>query len=465
MQRLIGMTMATAALALAASVAGNDFTAHPESESWDPSCGLFVTWNGWRVLPWDRGDCDEQQPFELEPCGGITYMPHPGGEMFTGYGPTALHPQTQCTFERVRRRGGALAVMIRSRSAPIPYVVDELVVGAPDAAANIVESVPDLEYMLMDLSGDFNLARRNVRRIGQLVRQSSANPRLGNYGWFPGDVDTSVANENRADRSLESQAYLESDLTVAMPSCYPIDNVVNGHLDPDCFNGPAPNPASAMFWFPLERLSIAARALPDGHELIPFVSSYICKGICDGPPPPPDTLAALIQHFRLRGADGLVIFPGSDVVQPNITDDEFEALALNAWRELDPYFLSGDAQPLNLFTKKQTGVEWSGILTPRHLVVLTTNLGSERRPTVSLPAIDDLPTSVIARQGHHLHVWERPQPSADLDNDGRVGVLDLLILLSQYGDACGPCLADLNADNLVDTADLLILLQQWTASG
>ncbi|HRP63405.1 MAG TPA: hypothetical protein PK400_08950 [Phycisphaerales bacterium] len=50
----------------------------------------------------------------------------------------------------------------------------------------------------------------------------------------------------------------------------------------------------------------------------------------------------------------------------------------------------------------------------------------------------------------------------DLNNDGCVDVLDLLILLGSWGP-CGkaPCAADLNSSGAVDVQDLLILLSNW----
>ena len=51
----------------------------------------------------------------------------------------------------------------------------------------------------------------------------------------------------------------------------------------------------------------------------------------------------------------------------------------------------------------------------------------------------------------------------DLDNDGQVGVKDLLILLGSWGpcDNCDNCPADLNSDCVVGVDDLLILLGNW----
>ncbi|MCH8259924.1 MAG: hypothetical protein IIC46_06930, partial [Planctomycetes bacterium] len=51
----------------------------------------------------------------------------------------------------------------------------------------------------------------------------------------------------------------------------------------------------------------------------------------------------------------------------------------------------------------------------------------------------------------------------DLDNDGEVGVKDLLILLGNWGpcDNCAACAADLDGNGVVGVVDLLILLGNW----
>lgn len=62
-----------------------------------------------------------------------------------------------------------------------------------------------------------------------------------------------------------------------------------------------------------------------------------------------------------------------------------------------------------------------------------------------------------------FHVANESCISGDLNNDGHVDVLDLLILLGAWG-VCPPfepCLADLNGTNTVDVQDLLILLANW----
>ena len=49
----------------------------------------------------------------------------------------------------------------------------------------------------------------------------------------------------------------------------------------------------------------------------------------------------------------------------------------------------------------------------------------------------------------------------DLDQNGEVNVLDLLILLADWGPCNGPCAADLNQDGTVNVLDLLLLLGTW----
>ena len=50
---------------------------------------------------------------------------------------------------------------------------------------------------------------------------------------------------------------------------------------------------------------------------------------------------------------------------------------------------------------------------------------------------------------------------ADLDGDGFVGVMDLILLLGQLGPCTGSCWADMDHDGMVGVTDLLILLGNW----
>ncbi len=63
-----------------------------------------------------------------------------------------------------------------------------------------------------------------------------------------------------------------------------------------------------------------------------------------------------------------------------------------------------------------------------------------------------------------LALW-RPPLAGDVDGDGTVGILDLLVMLGGWGPcggACPPsCLADLDHDCSVGVTDLLALLADW----
>ncbi len=54
-------------------------------------------------------------------------------------------------------------------------------------------------------------------------------------------------------------------------------------------------------------------------------------------------------------------------------------------------------------------------------------------------------------------------PPGDVDGDGSVGVVDLLLLLAEWG-LCGPtaeCSADYNGDDMVGVVDLMIMFGNW----
>ena len=59
-----------------------------------------------------------------------------------------------------------------------------------------------------------------------------------------------------------------------------------------------------------------------------------------------------------------------------------------------------------------------------------------------------------------------PTCDGDLNGTGGVDIVDLLLLLSEWGDCPDspePCNADINNDGAVDIVDLLTLLAAWGA--
>ena len=79
------------------------------------------------------------------------------------------------------------------------------------------------------------------------------------------------------------------------------------------------------------------------------------------------------------------------------------------------------------------------------------------------------PNAVAAHLGNHEGDHCGPcgdndgQAAGDLDGDGVVGVMDLMLLLGQFGPCSGSCWADMDHDGMVGVTDLLILLGNWTA--
>ena len=64
--------------------------------------------------------------------------------------------------------------------------------------------------------------------------------------------------------------------------------------------------------------------------------------------------------------------------------------------------------------------------------------------------------------GHRYDVVEciECECGADLDLDFEVDVLDLLVIIDQWGD-CEECEADFNRDGVIDILDLLVVIDQW----
>ena len=67
--------------------------------------------------------------------------------------------------------------------------------------------------------------------------------------------------------------------------------------------------------------------------------------------------------------------------------------------------------------------------------------------------------------GFNVHISEVLQIGCcfgDIDNDGFVGVNDLLFLISDWGsDSDTLCISDLDGDGIVDVLDLLIVIAAW----
>ncbi|MDP7574030.1 MAG: GC-type dockerin domain-anchored protein, partial [Phycisphaerales bacterium] len=68
----------------------------------------------------------------------------------------------------------------------------------------------------------------------------------------------------------------------------------------------------------------------------------------------------------------------------------------------------------------------------------------------------------VANPGWLVFREETPPCPADMNGDGVVDVIEVLLLLDAWGQ-CEDCAADINGDGIVDTDDLLSVLAAWGA--
>ena len=77
-------------------------------------------------------------------------------------------------------------------------------------------------------------------------------------------------------------------------------------------------------------------------------------------------------------------------------------------------------------------------------------------------AINDAGQIAVVAYGPKA-VLMTPAYLGDINEDGTIGLLDLLQLLAHWGPCATTCAADINHDGVVGHADLLLLLGNWSA--
>jgi Concanavalin A-like lectin/glucanases superfamily len=261
---------------------------------------------------------------------------------------------------------------------------------------------------------------------------------IGNYGQYPGTPDYSRLWGD-FDRSARNTFYLNSGMNIAMPSLYPYTAYRNHAVRDDIFGtNLCVSIAHALFWTPIERYSTAQNNLPSGHMIIPWVGGLVDNPGYIAPVPSKAECQALLQHVRLRGADGY--YTWSNGANTNYTsraeyrDDMYD----NAWKPMDWFFdYPGKSEILNLTTNKTGGVEWSGMRKGNRCLFVISNYTTSSAQ-VDLPDtienIPDLSPSVAA--GEHMTIdyvigplsyWKLDENTSsdtydemDADNDGTI---------------------------------------------
>jgi hypothetical protein len=465
---------------------------------------LFGDWwykmpDGWRAQgrEWDATKCG--------PVGGFyydspsTYVPvnQPGG----GHGGPTYESGTWmadyaiCVARHMASIGAPVTIMLREGNCPFPY--HEPAAMTPDVLETALDVLPRLDYIVMDLepwgeNGE-EMVQLNVTEIVEMVRSHPnpdiANAYIGNYDDYPGASDEAKiwpGKRNRKtyqgfgsdgwDRELLYQTYLN----IAMPSAYPYE-VYSRHSDAAIQGEDAttPNDRAAIFWAPLERVSNAARELPRGHLLIPWLSNFVdsnaSPAFYNAPPPSEEDMAALVQHTRLRGAHSFMIWTSDKgrTDHPTVDYQSYRALALEAWSMLDPVFDAGGAvEYLNLKTAKTTGLNWSGIRAGNDVLVLVSNLDETKAQSARLPEIDGLP-STAGPVGPGEHAWFSftiDSAARDFDGDGDLDTGDFVGFISDFlgggegrqsAGGKGTGATDINTDGMLDLRDVLAVVTAY----
>lgn len=359
-----------------------------------------------------------------------------------------------CVAKRMDRIGAPVGLIIRERNCPFPYgnpgPIDPL------AVETALDNLPKLDYLLMDLepwgeNGD-EMVRRNVEEIYRLVREHP-NPRIssaaiGNYNDWPGMTDEASiwpSKRNRTeDTSFNSDAwdrdaFYKTFLNVAMPVAYPYE-AYSRHSD-TAIQGEniTPNDRAAIFWAPLERVSVAARNLLPGNLLIPWVSNFVDANappaFYNAPPPSEADIRALVQHIRLRGAHSFIVWTSDNgrTSHPDINYGEFRAIAIDAWAELDEFFDSSENHEfLNLETDKKSGMQWSAVRAGSEIKILVSNLHQSRAMAAPLPPTDGLPshTPMVEPGEHAVFTYTLDPAVRDFENDGDIDANDFVVFIS-----------------------------------
>lgn len=469
---------------------------------------IFGDW--WYHMP--EGWRDIGNPRGTDPCDAVPWYPLDAETTFIPINPTGgghggptyqegswMAWYAMCVAQQFEQRGLPIALMIRNRNCPFPYAAGGATVN-PDALQLALDNLPRLDYILMDLenwgTNGWEMVRLNSAEIVRMVR-SHPNPRvanafIGNYSDWAGERDEAqIFRSSRSRRAFRTgpdqywdraQFYYDH-FNISMPVAYPYQSY-SRHAEPIFQRQEnTPNNRSAISWAPLERVSEAARSLPQGHVLMPWVTPYspvLGNALYNAAPPTPQDLEANIQHFRMRGALSFMIWTPSEssTHHPQINYQDFRTLTMDAWGMISPIFESAEkVEFLNLTTDKRSGLQWSGVRAADRVWILASNLHEYSHLAVNLPAIEGLPeqTPPIPPGAHVLLSYTVDPAVRDFNGDGVINAADYMRFatslsdtsasgLSGWGNSVGGRGADprdINGDGVIDLIDLLAVCRAY----
>ena len=356
------------------------------------------------------------------------------------YHPLNNKEESLQTFMQQEVLGMPVTAFFRSRTAPVETAIRTEALESLLSEIDNGNTASHIDYILADYETGDGLetqaqADEALVNTVDMVR-SHPNPGIkqawiGDYDEYPGIDNGGNPWSLGSTREGRHDFYHESGVNVAQPDIY---TKTYFHMHHN--NTPAgalgtflsPSVRSALFYGPLERYSVAMKALPVGHQMIPWMSAYVVSiGNPGGPnvhypdiapPPEREDIIALVQHVRLRGATGYATFPihwmdgndgdfldgqGNAYWINEYTQEDYRLDMVGAWDFLNNLFdVPGEAIILNLDTVKITGMEWSGVRRGDQVGILVTNLGADGPVQLDLPDISGLPdfTSSVAAGTH-----------------------------------------------------------------
>ncbi len=402
-------------------------------------------------------------------------------EISPGYYPGApwnpIAPNFINGFIEAERQNRPVTMFMDPRSAPIPITGTENLY--PDALQTVLdyrhEDGGRMDFIVMDFEPTGgSQANANITAVVNMVRGNSDpnlnQARLGCYAYSPGAYNGT------------GNFYESSGLNVAMPQMYAYSYYT--YLYGGSSKGD-PNDRAALFSTPLELVSRGARGLPEGHLLIPFVAGFDDRNAGSVDAPPHEDTQALLQHVRLRGADGYYLYRSLDEswYDPALPEDTYgnenlRSHMLEAWHELDwlfEYVEKDDIDFMNLDTRTVygSGLEWSGVETPNGVAILVSYLGEAAGYWFDVPDIagyGSLPDQIYITAGTHQLITAEALAflMGDANHDGVVSAGDYAAVQANFGNTGeAGLLGDANGDGVVSAGDYAAVQANFgnTASG
>jgi hypothetical protein len=281
-----------------------------------------------------------------------------------------------------------------------------------------------LDWVLGDIERGEVSDEQEMTEIVDVIRADSDpdinDAYIGNYDYFAGTNGAYMTFPGNQDTTVQHNIYINSGVNVSQPAIYPYSYYMRHSQEFTTWpvGQRTPNQRAALLWAPLEKFSTAKRNLPAGHKLVPYTSVWLpmtttTGGRYDSVIPEKADAWALIQHCRLRGADGIFDFrasfdregtwpDGADWIPDtswlqNYSEDQYRIDIVDKWNDLDSVFTSAIRTNLNAdtdySTDKATGLYWSGVRSVNTLKILVSNL-SGASTTLSLT-----PTGYTTAQG------------------------------------------------------------------